>query len=124
MVDLVYECYDAAIRITNLAMSQLVSRRLATTRIVCCASPGYPATHGAPVHPPELADHQVISYTYWTGGDVWRLAGPVGDVEARVRTRIPTHSRNNCRVAEREDQGVILQPDLMICPEPPQGPLV
>src|SRR3546814_12670727 len=41
MVDLVDEGYDAAIRITNLASSQLVSRRLATTRIVCCASPGY-----------------------------------------------------------------------------------
>src|SRR3546814_3117496 len=32
MVDLVDEGYDAAIRITNLASSQLVSRRLATTR--------------------------------------------------------------------------------------------
>src|SRR3546814_21129398 len=63
MVDLVDEVYDAAIRITNLASSQLVSRRLATTRSVCCASPGYLATHGAPVHPHELADHQVISYT-------------------------------------------------------------
>src|SRR3546814_7982473 len=92
MVDLVDEGYDAAIRITNLASSQLVSRRLATTRIVCCASPGYLATHGAPVHPHELADHQVISSTYWTGGDVWSLAGPAGEVEVRVCPPLHTTS--------------------------------
>ncbi|HWS79288.1 MAG TPA: LysR family transcriptional regulator, partial [Thermomonas sp.] len=38
VVDLVEEGYDVAVRITRLASSQLVSRRLATTRIVLCAA--------------------------------------------------------------------------------------
>src|SRR3546814_11769417 len=63
IVDLVDEGYDAAIRITNLASSQLVSRRLATTRLVCCASPGPLATHGAPGHPEALAAHQGHPHT-------------------------------------------------------------
>src|SRR3546814_13809079 len=111
MVDLVDEGYDAAIRITNLASSKLVSRRLATTRIVCCASPGYLATHGAPVHPHELADHRAISYTYRTGGDVRRTAGPAGEIAVRVRPRIHNNSGDTILVAGRESQGVILPPD-------------
>ena len=51
LVDLVEEGYDLAIRITNLKNSQLVSRRLATTRVVLCASPGYLAAQGTPLHP-------------------------------------------------------------------------
>jgi DNA-binding transcriptional LysR family regulator len=41
LVDLVDEGFDVAIRITNMASSQLVSRQLASTRIVLCASPAY-----------------------------------------------------------------------------------
>ena len=76
VVDLVEEGYDLAIRITsNLAASQLVSRRLATTRIVLCASPGYLSAHGTPVHPRELADHQVLAYTYWWAATTGVSAG-------------------------------------------------
>src|SRR3546814_13528776 len=91
------------LHVPTLAFPTRRASDLATTRIVCCASPGYLATHGAPVHPHELADHQVISYTYWTGGDVWRLAGPDGEVEVRVRPRIHTNSGDTCRVAALED---------------------
>ena len=93
VVDLVEEGYDLAIRITNLPSSQLVSRRLATTRIVLCASPGYLAAHGTPTHPRELAGHQVISYSYWTGGDDWRFTGP----RARSRSRQAAHPHQQRR---------------------------
>ena len=46
VADLVEEGFDLAVRITNLPDSQLVSRRLAMTRMVPCASPGYLAAHG------------------------------------------------------------------------------
>src|SRR3546814_2197098 len=39
VVDLVAEGYDIAIRIANRLDPQLVSRRLATSRMVLCASP-------------------------------------------------------------------------------------
>lgn len=124
LVDLVEEGYDLAIRITNLASSQLVSRRLATTRIVLCASPDYLATHGAPTHPRELADHQVISYSYWTGGDEWRFMGPDADIQVRVKPRIHTNSGDTCRAAALEGQGIILQPDFLVGPDLKAGALV
>lgn len=124
LVDLVEEGYDVAIRITTLSDSQLVSRRLATTRVVLCASPGYLAAHGTPVHPHELASHQVLSYSYWTGGDAWRFTGPDGEVEVRVNPRIHTNSGDTCRAAALQDQGIILQPDFLVGPDLSSGALV
>lgn len=124
VVDLVDEGYDLAIRITTLASSQLVSRRLATTRVVLCASPGYLAAHGTPSHPRELADHQVLAYSNWTAGDDWRFSGPDGDVTARVQPRIHTNSGDTCRIAALQDQGVILQPDFLVGPDLQAGTLV
>jgi DNA-binding transcriptional LysR family regulator len=124
MVDLVEEGYDLAVRITRLANSQLVSRQLATTRIVLCASPGYLAAHGTPSHPHELAQHQIISYAYWTGGDDWRFTGPDGEARVRVQSRIHTNSGDTCRIAALHDQGVILQPDFIVGDDLRRGALV
>jgi DNA-binding transcriptional LysR family regulator len=124
VVDLVEEGYDLAVRITNLSNSQLVSRRLATTRIVLCASPGYLAAHGTPTHPRELADHQVLAYSYWSGGDDWRFHGPEGDVAVRVNPRIRTNSGDTCRAAALEGQGIVLQPDFLVGPDLKRGNLV
>lgn len=124
VVDLVDEGYDLAVRITNLASSQLVSRRLATTRVVLCASPGYLARHGAPSHPRELAAHQVLAYSYWTTGDDWRFHGPDGDASVRVQPRIRTNSGDSCRVAALQDLGIILQPDFLVGPDLRAGTLV
>jgi DNA-binding transcriptional LysR family regulator len=124
VVDLVEEGYDVAVRITNLASSQLVSRRLATTRVVLCASPAYLAAHGAPSHPAELAAHRVVSYAYWTGGDDWRFTGPDGEARVRVQPRIHTNSGDTCRVAALQGEGVILQPDFLVGDDLRRGDLV
>lgn len=124
VVDLVDEGYDVAIRITRLPDSQLVSRRLATTRIVLCASPGYLEKHGTPKHPRELAAHQVFAYSYWSGGDDWRFSGPEGEVGVRVKPRIRTNSGDTCRAAALEDQGIVLQPDFLVGADIKRGTLV
>ncbi len=124
VVDLVEEGYDVAVRITNLASSQLVSRRLATTRVVLCASPAYLAEHGTPSHPRELAGHEVISYAYWTGGDDWRFTGADGEARVRVRPRIHTNSGDTCRIAALSGLGVVLQPDFLVGDDLRRGDLV
>ncbi len=124
VVDLVDEGYDVAIRVTDRLDPQLVGRRLASTRIVLCASPGYLATHGTPAHPSELAGHQILAYSYWAAGDDWRFSGPEGEVSVRVNPRIHTNSGDTCRVAALEDQGIVLQPDFLVGPDLKQGVLV
>ena len=124
VVDLVDEGYDLAIRITTLGSSQLVSRRLGTTRIVLCASPAYLDAHGTPGHPRELSEHAVFAYSYWTGGDDWRFTGPEGEVSVRVQPRMRSNSGDSCRVAALEGQGIILQPDFLVGPDLRAGTLV
>jgi len=124
VVDLVDEGFDVAIRITNRLDPQLVSRRLATTRIVLCASPTYLAAHGTPVHPHQLTSHAVFAYSYFAGGDDWTFECPDGRVSVRVSPRMHTNSGDTCRAAALEHQGIVLQPDFLIGPDLRNGALV
>lgn len=124
VVDLVEEGYDLAIRIATLPSSTLVSRRLATTRMVLCASPGYLKERGAPAHPADLAHHAVIAYSYWSTGDEWQFAGPEGQVTVTTRPCMHTNSGDTCRAMALADQGVILQPGFLVGDDLAAGRLV
>lgn len=124
IVDLVEEGYDLAVRITNLQSSQLVSRQLASSRMVLCASPEYLEQHGVPVHPHDLAAHRVISYSYWSTRDEWRFTGPEGEVQVRTHPRIHANNGDTCRAAALDHQGIILQPDFLVRDDLRQGRLV
>jgi DNA-binding transcriptional LysR family regulator len=124
LVDLVEEGYDVAIRIATLENSSLVSKRLATTRMVLCASPQYLAAHGAPLHPGELASHAVISYSYWATKDEWKFTGPQGPVSVKTNPCIHTNSGDTCRAAALAHQGVILQPSFLVGRDLADGTLV
>jgi DNA-binding transcriptional LysR family regulator len=124
VVDLVEEGFDVAIRIATLPSSTLVSKRLASTRMVLCASPSYLTAHGEPVHPLELADHAVISYTYWSTKDEWHFEGPQGSVSVRTQPCIHTNSGDTCRAAALAHQGIILQPSFLVGGDLASGALV
>jgi DNA-binding transcriptional LysR family regulator len=124
VVDLVDEGYDLAIRITAIPDSTLIARKLASTRVVLCASPAYLAKRGVPAHPHELAQHAVISYSYWSTRDEWHFSGPDGAVSVRIGPRIHTNNGDTCRRAALADQGFILQPDFIVGEDLRRGDLV
>ena len=124
LVDLVEEGYDVAIRIARLDNSTLISKRLASTRMVLCASPQYLALHGTPQEPADLAQHAVISYSYWSTRDEWYFDGPQGPVSVKTQPCIHTNSGDTCRAAALAHQGVILQPSFLVGPDLVAGTLV
>lgn len=124
IVDVVEEGYDLAIRITNLPSSQLISRKLASTRMVACASPRYLRQHGKPKQPADLTGHRIISYSYWAMRDEWRFAGPAGEASVRTRPFMHTNNGDTCRAAALDHQGIILQPDFLVGPDLQSGALV
>jgi len=124
VVDLVEEGYDLAIRISPMTNPMLVSRKLASTRVVLCASPEYLAKHGTPTHPRELAAHRAIAYTYMTGGDEWGFTGPDGSVSVHINAAIHTNNGDTCRLAALEHHGIILQPTFLIGKDLERGTLV
>lgn len=124
VVDLVEEGYDLAVRIGRLASSSLVSRKLAATRMVLCASPNYLASRGTPRHPHELAEHSVLAYSYWSDKDEWRFTGSAGPVAVHTQPRLTTNSGDTCRAAALMHQGVILQPSFLVDEDLAAGTLV
>ena len=124
VVDLVDEGYDLAIRITAIPDSTLVTRKLAATRMVLCASPNYLQARGTPAHPRELTGHSVISYTYWSTRDEWHFTGPEEPVSVRIASRIHTNNGDTCRRAALAHQGFILQPDFIVGEDLRRGDLV
>jgi len=113
IVDLVEEGYDLAIRIADLPSSTLVGRRLATMRLVLCASPEYLARHGEPRHPRELAGHLKIAYSYW-GGNELIFEGPDGEARARIDPYLTSNNGETCRAAALAHQSIILQPTFLV----------
>jgi len=124
VVDVIEEGYDLAIRIATLPSSSLISKRLASTRIVLCASPQYLESHGVPSHPSELASHQVIAYSYWSGGDNWQFDGPDGPVNVSINPWMHSNNGDTCRAIALAHQGVILQPTFLIGEDLAAGRLV
>jgi DNA-binding transcriptional LysR family regulator len=124
VADLVEEGYDIAVRIGQLSASSLIARRLASTRMVLCASPAYLERRGAPAHPADVLQHDVISYSLFASGENWSFTGPDGEVSVKVAPRVRTNSGDTCRAAALQHQGIILQPTFIVGADLAQGTLV
>lgn len=124
VVDLVEEGYDLVVRIGRPTDSNLISRPLATSQLRTCASPGYLARRGTPSHPHDLAQHEVIMYSYSSRGDEWHFDGPEGHIAVRLNSRFQANNGDTCRAAALADQGVIRQPDFLIHEDLRAGRLV
>jgi DNA-binding transcriptional LysR family regulator len=123
-VDLVEEGYDMAVRIARLPNSSLISRRLASTRLLLCASPGYIKKHGKPKHPAELPEHPILAYSLLATGDQWSFDGPDGSVSVTVKPVMWTNSGDTCITVARNGKGLVLQPSFMVSADLQSGALV
>jgi DNA-binding transcriptional LysR family regulator len=79
-VNLVEDGFDLAIRIASLADSSLTARKLAPNRRVVCASPEYLRRHGTPRTPEDLAAHNCLIASDFTG--TWEYKSPDGKAGA------------------------------------------
>ncbi len=61
-IDLAREGFDLAIRLRDLADTQLIGRKLAELRAVMCAAPAYIARRGLPATVTELPAHACVRY--------------------------------------------------------------
>lgn len=123
-VDLVDEGVDVAVRIAQLPSSSLVSRRIASTRLVLCASPTYLRHHGEPKCPRDLAAHTVVAYKLLYSGEQWTFMGPRGPETVKVTPRMRTNSGDTCCAAALRHQGIVLQPSFMVAGALAAGELV
>jgi DNA-binding transcriptional LysR family regulator len=124
VVDLVEEGYDLAIRISQAGSMTNISRKLATSRNLIAASPGYVARHGAPETPADLGRHDCIGYSYSATGGVWRLDGPGGGHEVQIRAIMHTNNGDTARAAAVAGRGIVRQPTFLLGDDLRAGRLV
>jgi len=88
LVNLVDEGYDAAVRISALADSSLVARKLAGVQGVTIASPKYLAQRGTPKAPDELRAHEAILDLNMADPHTWVFGNGANRKEVRVNGRL------------------------------------
>jgi DNA-binding transcriptional LysR family regulator len=104
---LVEDGFDLAIRVAEAPAPGLVVRRLATSRVVVVASPGYLARHGAPATPPGIARHRCVGFSPLAWRDTWRL----GTETVLVRPVLLTDNAESLRAAALDGVGLVALPD-------------
>lgn len=124
IVNLLDDGFDLAVRIAHLPNSTLISKKLASTRIVLCASPDYLAEHGTPTHPSQLTKHHIISYSHSSIENERTFHGPDGATTVRYQASFNTNNGDTCRAMALKGGGIILQPTFLIQNDLQQGTLV
>jgi len=125
-VDLIDEGFDLAIRIGELQDSNLIVRRLASARLITCASPAYLRRAGTPQTPADLSRHACLIYT---GKEhtlaAWRFEAPNGSVET-VRVSGPLTANNAAFVHQMAlaGHGVINGPSFSFNADIKEGRLI
>lgn len=84
VISLVDESIDIAIRLGDLADSNLLSRRLSPYQLGCYASPEYLALHPVPKHPNDLTQHKTVNLRYQNTGQIFRWPFRVGEQEIDI----------------------------------------
>lgn len=114
-VDLVEEGYDVAIRIIGgMTDSSLIARRLAPSRAILCASPGYLARHGEPQRPEELGDHACLIYSNLDRRHEWRFSGPQGPVRVKVKGPFQANNGDALCSAALAGMGIAALPSFIV----------
>jgi DNA-binding transcriptional LysR family regulator len=100
LVDIVAEGYDIAVRMSALADSSLIARKVANRRMVVCASPAYLSEHGEPRQPDDLRKHNCLTLLEMH----WRFAYP-NEIRV-VKVRGNWHSDNGQALVAAAVQGI------------------
>ncbi len=119
-VDIIREGFDLAIRIGELQDSSLIAKKLAPDKRVVCAAPAYIEKHGASLTLGDLDHHNCLSAG---AQDVWRLEGPEGPLQLRVKGNIRSNSAEFVRDALLSGLGVGLRSTWDVGPELASGDL-
>ncbi len=119
-VDIIRDGFDLAIRIGELQDSSLVARKLSPDHRVICAAPSYLRKAGTPKTLADLDEHNCLCAG---AQDVWRLEGPDGHKQLRVKGNIRSNSAELIRAALLSGLGIGLRSFWEIGPELKSGAL-
>ena len=125
MVDMVEDGFDVAIRVSRLADSSLIAKKLADFRVILCATPGFIEKHGVPESPHDLGEIPCIVDTNMMRRANWCFLDDEGqEFNVPVRGAIEVNSPEVARRAALAGLGMTMAPEFSVEKELGNGQLV
>ena len=118
--DLIGDGYDLAIRFGHLTDSRLMARRLASRRLILCASPDYLTRRGAPRDLSEIASHDGLIGS----SEHWRFTEAGREVSLRPTGRWRCNSGAAVLDAAMQGLGLCQLPEFYVAEAIGSGALV
>jgi len=113
-IDLAEQNIDVAIRVGAMPDSSLRARKLASGRMVVCASETYLRGHAAPNSPRDLVHHNCLTYLIDMAPSVWRFRNQAASDEIRVTGNLETNNAEILRLAVLQGMGIALLPEWLV----------
>ena len=124
-VDIAANGFDLAIRLGSAPSGDLISTRIATTRYVVCASPGYLASYGTIAAPNDLSAHDCLRFALPEFRTRWRFRRGDGDpFEVPVNGSTVIANALSLRRAALDGLGPVLLADWLVGSDIAAGRLV
>ncbi|KVH42714.1 LysR family transcriptional regulator [Burkholderia diffusa] len=105
--------FDMAIRVGQLADSNLIARTLTANHHLICASPAYLARRGVPAHPRDLLEHDGLIYLNREPHGVWSLPLDGAHHAFRIRIRMRTDSGHQLLAGATAGLGLAILPTFL-----------
>jgi DNA-binding transcriptional LysR family regulator len=124
-LDLIDNNIDVAVRTREYEPdSNITIRRLAETRRILAASPGYLARHGRPLQLEDLARHQLLIYTYANHPNELRFTRDGVETPIAARALLESNEGQVLRAAALDGLGILVQPTYILFDDIVAGRLV
>jgi DNA-binding transcriptional LysR family regulator len=124
VVDLYLERADVAFRVGKLADSNLMARKIGTTRRRIVGSPGYLARAGMPMQPEDLAAHNCLGFNFRRANPVWPMRESGRIVERMLTGTLLANNAETLRRAALSGVGLVRVADYHLRDHIARGELV
>jgi DNA-binding transcriptional LysR family regulator len=121
-VNPIEEGFDLALTVFGTSFTGVTDVPLCSVRRLLCATPGYLAARGAPVHPRDLAAHDTLSFG--PTGYTWVFSGPQGQVLVEVSPRLSANDGQLLLAGARAGNGIALLSEYVVLPLLQSGEMV
>ncbi len=124
-VDLVEQGFDVGIYIGLQKFDEsMIARRLATSKVVLCAAPGYVARRGMPQLPADLSQHDCLNFAYEQLRDFWPVQWENQLIQIPIKSRMISNNGVVLRHAALAGMGVVIRSSFTLEDDVSAGRLV
>ena len=109
VVDIIKEGFDIAIRGGSPKDSNLIAKKIMSSRFFLCCSPEYLNEHGRPTHPDQLKQHQLITFPYSSYQQLKLIKGEQ-EIMVQANNRLSANSFDMLLKAAKKGLGIAIMP--------------